>query len=48
MEEQARASKVEASLKAATSSGGESNKLVELTKQNAILEVNLLKLTRKY
>lgn len=49
LEEQTRVQKIEATIKAMQ--GGpdlSSARLIELTKQNSILEVNLLKLTRKY
>jgi hypothetical protein len=48
MEERVKVSSLEASLQAVNKGGDISNKLIELTKQNSILDVNLLRLTRKY
>lgn len=49
-EEKERANKLQTTLNAVTSSNEQSitNKILELTKQNSLLDLNLLRLTRKY
>jgi ribonucleotide reductase alpha subunit len=48
--EQMKVEKLEASLQAIQSKEGEEvkSRVIELTKQNALLEINLVRLTRKY
>ena len=50
LEEQDKTNKLESALKAVSGGGSESlqGKIIDLTKQNSILDVNLLRLTRKY
>ena len=49
-EEKEKFQKVEAALKALSTNNNEAiqNKVIDLTKQNSILDLNLLRLTRKY
>lgn len=50
MEEQTKVGKLETALQTLQTGNPDSlqNRLIELTKQNAIFEINLLRLTRKY
>ena len=49
-EEKEKFQKVEAALQALSTNNNEAiqNKVIDLTKQNSILDLNLLRLTRKY